>query len=104
MPQVLQERITAEGYIDEAGKHHVFSQVAVMNLVQAAVGFLVGFIGLQFVEVQPDAPVSKFAMVGFTTTIASPIGCTCGYVVDVSALCGMLWLLPFPRRSSSALR
>lgn len=71
---VLQEKITAEGYEDGKGSKVVFKEVAVLNLVQALVGALVGFVGLLFVTARPEAPVSAFAVVGLTTTIASPIG------------------------------
>jgi hypothetical protein len=77
---VLQERITAEGYLGPDGKKAVFKQVAVMNLLQAAVGVVVGLAGLPFVELRREVSLAKYFPTSVTTMIGSPIGCTCRFV------------------------
>ncbi len=77
-PQVLQERLTAEGYHDSQdakGVKHTFP-VAVLNLVQSVVAMVVGAVGMLATGYTPEGRLSKFALVGLSTTIASPIGCT----------------------------
>ena len=76
--QILQERLTAEGFHDPndpTGKKHTFP-VAVLNLVQSLGAALVGAIGVVAFGYNREAPLSKFFVVGMSTTIASPFGCT----------------------------
>ncbi len=73
---MLQERLTAEGYHDDTtNKKHTFP-VAVLNLIQSLVAALVGLAGVIAFGYNKEAPLSKFFIVGVSTTIASPFGCT----------------------------
>ena len=72
--QILQERLTAEGFKDASGRKHTFP-VAVLNLVQSLGAALVGAIGIAAFGLNREAPLSKFFVVGLSTTIASPFGC-----------------------------
>ncbi len=81
--QILQERLCAEGYRDDAdpkGKRHTFP-IAVLNLVQSLVAAAVGLIGVCAFGYNREGALSKFFIVGISTTIASPFGCKCHHGV-----------------------
>jgi hypothetical protein len=93
--QILQERLTAEGYRDplEPERKHVIP-TATLNLIQSGVAVIVSGVLMVVLRDYHPVPVSKFMIVGFTTIIASPFGCTlpparcvCAAAVHVALCC-----------------
>lgn len=73
--QVMQERINAEGYLDEeTGERHRFKNVPVLNLIQASFACVAGWVLLAVTGAKRSVPLADFFVVSVTTTAASPFG------------------------------